>query len=57
MLVLLCGMLATLSACGGGSSMTPPTNPATPAGTYNIQITATGPNSLTQSTSVSLVVQ
>jgi hypothetical protein len=37
--------------------MKPPTNPTTPAGTYNVQITAAGPNNLTQSTTISLIVQ
>jgi uncharacterized membrane protein YfcA len=56
-LALLCGVLATLSACGGGSSMTPHPTQSLPRETYNVQIDAAGPNNLTQSTTVSLVVQ
>lgn len=54
---LLCGTLATLSACGGGSSKVLPSNPTTPDGTYNVRINVAGPNNLTQSTTISLVVQ
>jgi hypothetical protein len=55
-------LLATLAlivlapACGGGGSQPPPPNPGTPAGTYNVVVTATS-GSTKSSTGFTLVVQ
>jgi subtilase family serine protease len=60
LLLALFGLLLLAPACGGGGGSTPPSppppNPATPAGTYNVTVTATSGS--TQSiTGFTLVVQ
>jgi hypothetical protein len=58
MLLMLLAMLVVLPACGGGGSGSsrPPSNPGTPAGTYNITVTASS-GSTTSTTGFVLVLQ
>ena len=60
LLLLLLGLIVMAPGCGGGSSThtpPPPTpNPGTPAGTYNIVVTATS-SSTTSSTGFTLILQ
>jgi len=59
--VVLLGMLTLASSCGGGgSSSGPPPNPGTPAGNYNLTVTATltsGSATLAHAESLTLDVQ
>ena len=59
-LLLLAAATMTIVSCGGGSKSStpppPPPNPGTPAGTYNIIVTATS-SSAVSSTGFTLVVQ
>jgi hypothetical protein len=58
-LLLLAFTMAIVSCGGGGGSRTPPPpppNPGTPAGTYNIVVTATS-GSIVSTTGFTLVVQ
>jgi pro-kumamolisin-like protein/Big-like domain-containing protein len=60
LLLLLLGLIVMAPGCGGGSSNhtppPPPPNPGTPAGTYNIVVTATS-GSTTSSTGFTLILQ
>ena len=57
--LVLCSAAIAFTGCGGSgsSSSTQPTNPVTPSGQYTIQVIATGPSGVSQSTAVSLTVQ
>lgn len=58
-LLLLAAATVMIASCGGGGSSTPPPpppNPSTPAGTYNIIVTATS-GSAASTTGFTLVVQ
>jgi hypothetical protein len=57
LLMLLCGMTASLTACGGSSTPSSGATGRTPAGAYTVQLVATGPNSLSQTTNLNLTVQ
>jgi len=55
--LLLCGIGATLTACGGGSAVGGSSSTQTPAGTYPVQLVVSGSNGLSQNVNVQLVVQ
>jgi hypothetical protein len=52
----LIAVLMSLNACGGGSQKTSTSSPGTPAGTYNLVITATC-NGVSRTVNLSLTVQ
>jgi len=58
LMLLLCLGAMSLVGCGGasGSSITPPSSPPTPSGVYQVQVVASGPSGLTQTTSLSVTV-
>jgi hypothetical protein len=58
-LVILCGAGIGFIGCGGGgpSSPTQPTNPVTPSGNYTIQVVASGPSGVSQSTAINITVE
>jgi predicted component of type VI protein secretion system len=61
LLPIAAGVLLTLAitACGGGGSSGPPSNPGTPAGTYNLTVTGTAgtaPNTVTHTVPLTLTV-
>ncbi len=58
LILLLIGVAgAALSGCGGGPSSTTPSALQTPAGTYTVQVVATGAGGLSQSAAVTVTVQ
>jgi hypothetical protein len=57
LLALLCGVVVSLTACSGQSSGTSSGTGKTPAGAYTVQVVASGPNGLSQTTNLSLTVQ
>jgi hypothetical protein len=56
LLLVLCCMTAGLTACSGPSSGSSGGTGLTPAGTYAMQVVATGPTGLSQTTNVNLTV-
>jgi hypothetical protein len=57
LLMLLCGMAAGLTACGGSSAPGSGSTGKTPTGAYTVGIVAAGPSGLSQTTNLSLTVQ
>jgi trimeric autotransporter adhesin len=56
LLLVLCSVCATLTACSGGSSATP-ASAKTPVGIYTVHVVTSGQNGLSQNTSLNLTVQ
>jgi hypothetical protein len=58
LLTLLCGIASGLTACGGSSAPSSSGSTGrTPTGAYIVQVVASGPNGLSQTTNLNLTVQ
>jgi hypothetical protein len=57
LLTLLCGIAAGLTACGGSSTPSSGSTGRTATGAYTVQVVASGPNGLSQTTNLNLTVQ
>jgi hypothetical protein len=57
LLTLWCGTAASLTACGGSSTPGSGSTGKTPTGAYTVQVVASGPSGLSQTTNLNLTVQ
>jgi hypothetical protein len=55
--LLVCAVFLMLNSCGGGSSPAPVSTSMTPKGSYTVDVIATGPASITETTGINLIVQ